>query len=195
MPRKKSETTEEPKKKTTRTKSSSTVKKEKETIQLNEAENDVIASEPVNEVTSAADVNSVLKEATLPEVAPEAVSAVIAEANKEQNGNNNGNGYAKQHKHTHPKLGFNFLAQQTLAELTVMHDVLLIDDDIELCELLSHWLTQEGFQVRACHDGQQARENLALHSPEAVILDVMLPDGSGLELLSNCAATTLSYPC
>ncbi len=66
-----------------------------------------------------------------------------------------------------------------------MHDVLLIDDDIELCELLSHWLTQEGFQVRACHDGQQARENLALHSPEAVILDVMLPDGSGLELLKQ----------
>ncbi|NCB73055.1 MAG: transcription termination factor Rho, partial [Clostridia bacterium] len=41
----------------------------------------------------------------------------MAEANKEQNGNNNGNGYAKQHKHTNPKLGFNFLAQQTLAEL------------------------------------------------------------------------------
>lgn len=31
-----------------------------------------------------------------------------------------------------------------------MSDLLLIDDDQELCELLSSWLSQEGFQVRAC---------------------------------------------
>ena len=42
-----------------------------------------------------------------------------------------------------------------------MSELLLIDDDQELCELLSSWLTQEGFQVRACHDGQSARKALA----------------------------------
>ncbi|MEQ7919620.1 response regulator transcription factor [Xanthomonas sp. WHRI 1810A] len=66
-----------------------------------------------------------------------------------------------------------------------MSELLLIDDDQELCELLSSWLTQEGFQVRACHDGQSARKALAEASPAVVVLDVMLPDGSGLELLKQ----------
>ena len=66
-----------------------------------------------------------------------------------------------------------------------MSELLLIDDDQELCELLVSWLSQEGFQVRACHDGNSARSALAQMAPAAVILDVMLPDGSGLELLKQ----------
>lgn len=66
-----------------------------------------------------------------------------------------------------------------------MSDLLLIDDDVELCELLGSWLTHEGFQVRACHDGRSARLALAQSAPAAVVLDVMLPDGSGLELLKQ----------
>ncbi|MNF25051.1 Transcriptional regulatory protein OmpR [compost metagenome] len=66
-----------------------------------------------------------------------------------------------------------------------MSTLLLIDDDIELCELLANWLTQEGFQVSACHDGNSARRALADQAPDAVVLDVMLPDGSGLELLKQ----------
>ncbi|AYF85960.1 MULTISPECIES: response regulator transcription factor [unclassified Pseudomonas] len=66
-----------------------------------------------------------------------------------------------------------------------MSELLLIDDDQELCELLISWLSQEGFVVRACHDGHSARTALAEHAPSAVVLDVMLPDGSGLELLKQ----------
>ncbi|CAD5109682.1 response regulator transcription factor [Zestomonas carbonaria] len=66
-----------------------------------------------------------------------------------------------------------------------MSDLLLIDDDRELCELLVAWLTQEGFHVRACHEGASARAELAANPPAAVVLDVMLPDGSGLELLKQ----------
>jgi DNA-binding response OmpR family regulator len=66
-----------------------------------------------------------------------------------------------------------------------MSELLLIDDDQELCELLVSWLSQEGFQVRACHDGNSARSALAQMEPAAVVLDVMLPDGSGLELLKQ----------
>src|SRR3989344_6050826 len=73
-----------------------------------------------------------------------------------------------------------------------MSDLLLIDDDVELCELLTSWLTQEGFQVSACHDGHSARNALAKHSPDAVVLDVMLPDGSGLELGAD---DYLAKPC
>lgn len=67
-----------------------------------------------------------------------------------------------------------------------MSELLLIDDDEELCELLSSWLSQEGFQVQSCHNGSSARLALAqIPPPAAVVLDVMLPDGSGLELLKQ----------
>ncbi|WP_070886283.1 response regulator transcription factor [Pseudomonas argentinensis] len=66
-----------------------------------------------------------------------------------------------------------------------MNELLLIDDDVELCDLLASWLAQEGFQVTARHDGRGARQALARNTPDAVVLDVMLPDGSGLELLKQ----------
>lgn len=65
-----------------------------------------------------------------------------------------------------------------------MNKLLIIDDDVELCELLTHWLTQEGFEVEACHSTQVGKNLLTNETlPDAVILDVMLPDGNGLELL------------
>lgn len=65
-----------------------------------------------------------------------------------------------------------------------MSTILLVDDDQELCELLTHWLSQEGFAVQACFDTTSAREYLDHHpEPDAIILDVMLPDGNGLQLL------------
>jgi DNA-binding response OmpR family regulator len=67
----------------------------------------------------------------------------------------------------------------------IMSELLLIDDDQELCELLVSWLAQEGFVAHACHDGRSARAALAEHQPSAVVLDVMLPDGSGLDLLKQ----------
>ena len=75
-----------------------------------------------------------------------------------------------------------------------MSELLLIDDDQELCELLSSWLSQEGFLVRACHDGQSARKALAESAPAAVVLDVMLPDGSGLELLKQLRSEHAELP-
>jgi len=75
-----------------------------------------------------------------------------------------------------------------------MSELLLIDDDQELCELLGSWLTQEGFTVRACHDGLSARQALAEHAPAAVVLDVMLPDGSGLELLKQLRSEHADLP-
>ncbi len=75
-----------------------------------------------------------------------------------------------------------------------MSELLLIDDDQELCERLAHWLGQEGFQVRACHDGLSARKALAEQAPAAVVMDVMLPDGSGLELLKQLRSEHAELP-
>lgn len=67
-----------------------------------------------------------------------------------------------------------------------MQQLLLIDDDVELCELLGAWLSQEGYQVFYAHSTQHARQLLRTEaSYDLVILDVMLPDGNGLELLKD----------
>ncbi|MDY0207493.1 MAG: response regulator transcription factor [Pseudomonas sp.] len=76
-----------------------------------------------------------------------------------------------------------------------MGSILLVDDDQELSELLINWLTQEGFVMHACFDTQSAREYLDSHpEPDAVILDVMLPDGNGLQLLRKIRAEHPQLP-
>ena len=113
MPRKKSETTEEPKKKTTTTRNTSAAKKEK--VKVGQAETAVLV--PISEEEKMPQQEEkIIADKPLESAAESSVPA-ISETEKEQNGNNNGNSIGRQHKHTHPKLGFNFLAQQTLAEL------------------------------------------------------------------------------
>lgn len=61
--------------------------------------------------------------------------------------------------------------------------VLLIDDDLELCALLEEYLAQEGFDVVSLHDGAEVLDALERDSFQVVILDVMLPGPSGLDVL------------
>lgn len=64
-----------------------------------------------------------------------------------------------------------------------MADVLIIDDDRELCSLLCEFLSLEGFTPSAIHDGQQAVEHCRTHEHEAIVLDIMLPGMQGLDVL------------
>lgn len=76
-----------------------------------------------------------------------------------------------------------------------MNKLLLIDDDEELCELLNHWLSQEGFDISTCHTTQKAKDYLSSQTlPDAIILDVMLPDGNGLDLLKILRANHPELP-
>ena len=61
--------------------------------------------------------------------------------------------------------------------------ILLADDDEELCQLLSDFLVREGFAVDVAHDGDSALQRASSGDYDALILDVMLPQRSGLELL------------
>lgn len=62
-------------------------------------------------------------------------------------------------------------------------DILLIDDDEELCELLVDYLGREGFTVATAHDGAAGLERALRDRPDMVLLDVMLPSSSGFEVL------------
>jgi two-component system response regulator CpxR len=66
-----------------------------------------------------------------------------------------------------------------------MNHVLVIDDDRELVDLLKEFLTPEGFTVEAAFDHQSGLEKALRGSDELVVLDVMLPGGSGFELLKR----------
>lgn len=66
-----------------------------------------------------------------------------------------------------------------------MPRILLVDDDTELCELLAEYLTTEGFEVAAVHDGPAALERAPKEHWDAVILDVMLPGMNGFDVLKR----------
>lgn len=64
-----------------------------------------------------------------------------------------------------------------------MDKILLIDDDEELTELVSEYLTVEGFSVEAVHDGASGLEKAKSGNYDLVILDVMLPKINGFDVL------------
>jgi len=61
--------------------------------------------------------------------------------------------------------------------------ILLADDDEELSQLLSDFLVREGFHVDVAEDGNSALRTLAEGDYDAMILDVMLPQKSGIDVL------------
>jgi len=66
--------------------------------------------------------------------------------------------------------------------------LLLIDDDIELCELLSEYLASEGFDTVSVHDGLAGVELATRESWDVIVLDVMLPGINGFEVLKQVKA-------
>jgi two-component system response regulator CpxR len=63
--------------------------------------------------------------------------------------------------------------------------ILIIDDDDELCELVSEYLEDEGIEVDSVHDGVTGVERCLADEPDLVILDVMLPGLSGFGVLTK----------
>jgi DNA-binding response OmpR family regulator len=69
-----------------------------------------------------------------------------------------------------------------------MDRVLIVDDDMELCRLLSDRLRTEGFELEAVHDGFLGLERVLSHKYDLVILDLMLPRMGGLDILRSLRA-------
>jgi two-component system, OmpR family, response regulator len=72
--------------------------------------------------------------------------------------------------------------------------VLVVDDEATLSELLSMALRYEGWDVRTAADGSSAVRAAREFRPDAVVLDVMLPDFDGLEVLRRMRAETADMP-
>jgi two-component system OmpR family response regulator len=66
--------------------------------------------------------------------------------------------------------------------------LLVVDDDRDIRELLTNYLTRNGFRATAVADGRAMRAALAAHAFDLVVLDVMLPGEDGLTLCRELRA-------
>lgn len=71
--------------------------------------------------------------------------------------------------------------------------MLVVDDDVATVELLACVLEDEGFTVWKAHTAAEARAQVALHCPDLVLLDVMLPDADGRTLCREFKAAERTH--
>jgi two-component system response regulator CpxR len=68
--------------------------------------------------------------------------------------------------------------------------VLIVDDDVELCELVGEYLSSEGFEVECVHDGAEGAERALAGGFSIVVLDVMLPSLGGFDVLRRVRSSS-----
>ncbi|MDX5931419.1 response regulator [Acidiphilium acidophilum] len=66
--------------------------------------------------------------------------------------------------------------------------ILLVDDDARLRTLMSRYLIENGFRVTTAESAAAARETLRVVDPDMLVLDVMMPDESGLAFTEHLRA-------
>lgn len=69
-----------------------------------------------------------------------------------------------------------------------MERVLVIDDDVGLCELVGEYLEPEGYTVEAIHNGERGIDRALSDEHDLVVLDVMLPGTNGFDVLRRIRA-------
>jgi two-component system OmpR family response regulator len=72
--------------------------------------------------------------------------------------------------------------------------VLVVDDETNIAELISMALRYEGWEVRVAYTGTKAVSAAKEFRPDAVVLDMMLPDFDGMEVLRRMRSTQADIP-
>ena len=71
-----------------------------------------------------------------------------------------------------------------------MAKILLVDDDPLMVRMYEKKLTNDGFSVTTAGNGKEALEKLNVEIPDLMLLDIMMPDINGLEVLKRVKAAT-----
>lgn len=79
-------------------------------------------------------------------------------------------------------------------QMITMEQILIVEDDIGLNQGLCKALKTDGRQLISCQDLRTAREQLLCGRVSLVLLDINLPDGSGIELLHEIKEATPDVP-
>jgi len=69
--------------------------------------------------------------------------------------------------------------------MDVLNKILLLEDDIELCQTIQEILQENGYKVDTAHNEESAIEKTFENSYDLYIFDINLPDGNGIELLKS----------
>ena len=72
-----------------------------------------------------------------------------------------------------------------------MKKLLIVDDESGIVEEVKTYFEEEGYKVFTADTGKEGLDALALHQPDLVLLDMKLPDMSGIQILKVCKET---YP-
>ena len=75
-----------------------------------------------------------------------------------------------------------------------MKSVLIVEDETDLIELYTTLLVRKGYLVEKAGDGLQALTFLAQRTFDLVLLDIMLPELDGLQVLQKLAEDRTAYP-
>ena len=76
-------------------------------------------------------------------------------------------------------------------DLSAMSTILVVDDDEEIRDLLARYLVVQGFDVRVAADHREMLVALMQDGIHLIVLDVMLPDGSGIDICRELRARNL----
>lgn len=68
--------------------------------------------------------------------------------------------------------------------------ILIVDDDVNIAELISLYLTKECFDTLMVHDGEEAIQKFATYQPGLILLDLMLPGIDGYEVCREIRKTS-----
>ena len=66
-----------------------------------------------------------------------------------------------------------------------MKKILVVDDERPISDIIKFNLTKEGYEVVTAFDGREALEQFEAKKPDLVILDLMLPELDGLEIVKE----------
>ena len=72
--------------------------------------------------------------------------------------------------------------------------ILVVDDDPEIRKLLARYIEGQGFRVQLAASCRELRDKLATYHIDLIVLDVMLPDGSGLDMCRDLRADRSNVP-
>ncbi len=75
-----------------------------------------------------------------------------------------------------------------------MNKLLMIDDDVALCRSIQLILEGKGYNVEVCSSAEQGIESMMEFCPDLILLDLVLPDGDGLEILDQISQKNPTVP-
>jgi DNA-binding response OmpR family regulator len=75
-----------------------------------------------------------------------------------------------------------------------MARILAVDDDPKILKILQHSLGRDGYEVSTASSGDEAVQQVKLHKPDLVILDIMMPGKDGFETFQEIKAQHNDIP-